>query len=299
MTLPKLELTEVLKQDVSEILGSRSKSKVLHKTKDIDASGDEVENTVRRVLRRKLPQKYYVSQGHITDEELTTSAQLDLVIADNSGSPVLFTAENGTEYFPYESIYGFAEIKSTYYASKKYLDAFINSTQKIYEELTRAETPTSRLSQDVNLVTGSGITFDSADKRPYKNPLFKFMFFVDSNDFKIEDIKESLSKIDDKYLPNIICLLEKGIIVKAKIITDNGTSQLGPVELNPEFILPEDKNEYEWVFLELGDEDDRSSANLAFLIFALNSHLKDCLVLRPNIINYYNSMFKHKGTIIK
>jgi hypothetical protein len=44
--LPKLEIIEILKQDVEEILSSRSKSKILHKTKDIDASGDEVENAV-------------------------------------------------------------------------------------------------------------------------------------------------------------------------------------------------------------------------------------------------------------
>jgi hypothetical protein len=130
--LPKLEIIEILKQDVEEILSSRSKSKFLHKTKDIDASGDEVENAVRRIIRRKLPIKYYVSQGHIVDKELCTSPQLDIIIADNSGSPVLFTSENGTEYFPYESIYSFGEIKSTYYSSKKYIPCFINSTKSIY-----------------------------------------------------------------------------------------------------------------------------------------------------------------------
>jgi hypothetical protein len=119
MTLPKLEITAIIQQDIEEIFSSRQKSKVLHQTKNIDASGDEVENAVRRVIRRKLPLKYYVSQGHIVDKALSTSSQLDIIIADNSGSPVLFTSENGTEYFPYESIYSFGEIKSTYYAAKK------------------------------------------------------------------------------------------------------------------------------------------------------------------------------------
>jgi len=133
--LPKLEISEVLRQDVEEILNSRQKSKVIHQTKDIDASGDEVENTVRKVIRRKLPIKYYVSQGHIVDEKLNTSSQLDLIIADNTGSPVLFTTENGTEYFPYESIYSFGEIKSTYYASKKYIESFISTTKNIYMKI--------------------------------------------------------------------------------------------------------------------------------------------------------------------
>jgi hypothetical protein len=200
MALPKLEIEEVLNEDVNEILSSRSKSKLLHKTKDIDASGDEVENAVRRIIRKKLPLKYYVSQGHITDESLKTSSQLDLIIADNSGSPVLFTSENGTEYFPYESIYSFAEIKSTYYSHKKYLESFIKTTKSIYNELYRKNTSSSQLSQDIKLTEGDGITFSCNDKRPFKNPLFKFMFFVDANDFSIDDIKEILKNTKDHTL---------------------------------------------------------------------------------------------------
>jgi hypothetical protein len=109
--IPKIEILALLKEEVQEIFSAREKGKSLHKGKNIRAAGDEVENTIRRIIRRKLPIKYYVSQGHIADESLKISSQLDLIIADNSGSPVLFTSENGTEYFPYESIYSFAEIK--------------------------------------------------------------------------------------------------------------------------------------------------------------------------------------------
>lgn len=297
--LLKLEIAEILKQDVEEILSSRQKSKVLHKTKDIGASGDEVENAVRRVIRRKLPIKYYVSQGHIVDEFLSTSSQLDLIIADNSGSPVLFTSENGTEYFPYESIYSFGEIKSTYYSNKKYIESFIESTKNIYENLKRADTKPEQLSQDFALHGGSGITLNSEEKRPYKNPLFKFIVFIDSNDFQINDIKQLLIDTDDKFLPNLICIIDKGIIIKAQIIDENGVKSLGPVELFPEFIKAENQDKYDWVFLELGEDTTRAAANFAFLIFALNSHLKNCLVMKPEILTYFNGMFNHKGQIIK
>ncbi|MBG8555318.1 DUF6602 domain-containing protein [Hymenobacter guriensis] len=297
--LPKLEITEILKQDVEEILSSRQKSKVLHKTKDIDASGDEVENAVRRVIRRKLPIKYYVSQGHIVDESLSTSSQLDLIIADNSGSPVLFTSENGTEYFPYESVYCFGEIKSTYYSGKKYVESFVESTKNIYEQLKRADTKPGQISQDIALNAGGGVTFDSSDKRPYKNPLFKFIVFVSSNDFQINDIKTLLINTECKFVPNIICIVDKGVVVKAQIIDVNGVKSLGSIELFPEFIKDDAKNEYEWVFLEFGEYESRAAANFAFLIFALNSHLKKCLVMRPEILTYFNEMFNHKGYIIK
>lgn len=298
MELPKLEILSILQQDVEEIFSSRQKSKVLHKTKDIDASGDEVENSVRRVIRRKLPLKYYVSQGHIVDEKLKTSSQLDLILADNTGSPVLFTSENGTEYFPFESIYSFAEIKSTYYANKKYVESFINSTTKIYEELNREETPHNQLSQDIGLNFGDGINFTVQDTRPYKNPLFKFILFVDSNDFKIDNIKDLLIKTDDKYLPNFICLLDQGMIVKAKVFIENNKSTLGSIELFPQFIKTENKKEYKWVYLEFSTIENRAAANFAFLIFALNTHLKNCLVLKPDLLKYFDGIFTHKGEII-
>jgi len=299
MEFPKLEITKIIQQDVEEIFSSRQKSKVLHKTKDIDASGDEVENAVRRVIRRKLPLKYYVSQGHIVDNLLSTSSQLDIIIADNSGSPVLFTSENGTEYFPFESIYSFGEIKSTYYASKKHVESFVITTKNIYEKLSRADTPPTQMTQDFGIVGGGGTNITSGDERPYKNPLFKFMVFVDSNDFAIEDIKQLLNDTDNKYLPNIICLIDKGVILKTRVTKVQTGYALGPIHLFPEFIKEDEKVNYEWVFLEFGEEENRAAANFAFLIFSLNEHLKNCLVLRPEIFNYFNGMFKHKGQIIK
>jgi len=81
MKSPKLDILMILQQDVEENFSSRQKSKVLHKTKDIEALGDKVENSVIRVITRKLPLKYYVSQGHIVGEKLKTSSQLDLIIS--------------------------------------------------------------------------------------------------------------------------------------------------------------------------------------------------------------------------
>ncbi|MBB6682419.1 hypothetical protein H4O20_13290 [Aequorivita sp. 609] len=296
MKLPKLDILEIIEQDVQEIFSSRKKSKVLHKTKDIDASGNEVENAVRRVIRRKLPLKYYVSQGHIVDEQLQTSSQLDLIIADNIGSPVLFTSENGTEYIPYESIYSFAEIKSTYYANKDYLGSFVKSTKNIYDILNRKDTPHNQLTQEAGLDFGAGISFQARDKRPFKNPLFKFMFFVDSNDFSINDIKKILNETDDKYLPNLIVLLDRGIVAKAIIDKSANSSK---IELFPEFINDSNKNEYKWLLVEFKDDKNKQAINLSFLNFSLNFHLKNCLLMRPDLMKYFGQMFEYNGQIIE
>ncbi len=58
---PKFELEQVFRSDAADIL----------------AAGDEVEMAFRRVLRRKLPRSYYVRHGHIVDQELHQSPQLD------------------------------------------------------------------------------------------------------------------------------------------------------------------------------------------------------------------------------
>jgi hypothetical protein len=294
MKLSKLDISQIFHQDFEEINSARKKGKILHATHDIDASGDEVENTVRRVLRRKLPMKYYVSQGHIVDETLQTSSQLDIIIADNSGSPVLFTSENGTEYFPYESIYAFGEIKSTYYSSKNYVEDFVNVTKSIYDNLNRKNTSQDQITQDLALTAGAGMGYTSNDMRPFKNPLFKFMVFVSHNDLKINSLKHLFQNNDDKYLPNVICFLDKGVLVKTKIELLNGQKAAGPVQIIPEFIANNKSNEYKWLFYEFESSAISGSANLAFLLFSLNSHLRDCLVLRPNILNYFNSMFTYK-----
>lgn len=88
--LSKLELERVLQRDAAEIVAARKKAQIIHRTQDIDIAGNEVERAVRNVIRRKLPTAYYVGHGHVVDSELVTSPQLDVIIADNTGAPILF-----------------------------------------------------------------------------------------------------------------------------------------------------------------------------------------------------------------
>lgn len=162
----------------------------------------------------------------------------------------------------------------------------------------RASSPQDKLTPGFALKGGNGITFESEDRRPYKNPLFKFMFFVDPNDFAIEDIQQLVRETEDKYLPNLICLLDKGVIFKASILGQFGSYSLGHVELFPKFIKKDSTERYEGVFLEFGEEKFRAVGNFAFIIYSLNVHLKDCLMVKPDILKYFNGMPSHKGEII-
>lgn len=293
-----LELDRVFLASAADIIAARHKGITLHHTSDTRASGNEVEISTRHAIKGKIPNSYYCGHGHIidSDTDLVINPQFDLIIAENSSAPVLFQSSDGTDYFAFETIYLVGEIKSTYDKSKKYVEDFSNKIKHLKDNLKRDQTPTTQISADFNLVFGPGISVKSNDHRPYKNPIFSIMLFVDQGDFKIEEAKSIFASIDDKYLPNVICILNHGIIVKAVF---NGTT-FGNIDFYPEFIKPEDTPMYKWVFLPFGIELNRSGINFAFLVFAINEHLKSTLLLKPDLLKYFSKFFHYEqGKIIQ
>src|SRR5262245_12384225 len=198
------EINKVYQEEATQLAEARKRSKVIHGAGNIDASGDEIEVPFRDFLRRKLPFKYYVSQGHIVDKELKVSPQLDVVVADNNATPILFKGQNGTEYFPYESVYLVGEVKSTYIKSKHYISEFAGTYQSIKTALQRDATPLTYLGNGLNL--GEGLI--SHANVPYRNPLFSFMLFVDSGDVDEKDLRLEYSGFSDEYLPNVVCFAD-------------------------------------------------------------------------------------------
>lgn len=319
----KFDIDTFFNEDAKEIFSAREKGMAIHKTKNIDAAGDEIELPVKDIIKKRLPQKYYVGQGHVVDAELNTSGQFDIIVADNNGSPILFSSANDTDYLTYESVYLVGEIKSTYYKNKNYVKDFIEKIKLINEKLHREATPPDQLSQDLRFSTDGMITITSSDRRPYKNPLFKFMFFVNSGDLDIAELGKLLSAYDQKHLPNFICFLDKGVVLKAEAklefeqpettsteskvegnhtevtmnILQNMKWKLGNVDLYPEFISADNLKNYKWVLYEF--ENEKTSASiLAYVIYALNTHIKDCMVLKPNLIKYHEKLFKIKQATI-
>ncbi|HJQ33142.1 MAG TPA: DUF6602 domain-containing protein [Pyrinomonadaceae bacterium] len=288
MELRKLELAKVLQKDAEEIFAAREKALLIHASRDIDAAGDEVEMAVRKVIRRKLASKYYVGHGHILDAELTTSPQLDVVLADNSGAPILFRAENGTEYFPYESVYAIGEVKSSYYNNKKYVHTFCDTLKRIKANLKREATPLSYVSPDFNL----GSVFRVTGKKPYRNPLFSFMLFVRSNDFHPDQLKELYSTLPQSELPNVICLLDKGMVINMHYRLDAAGHESFSLNIIPEFNKAMGTEPSRWLFLPMGTADERMGAHLGHLIFMLSEHLKYCALMPPKLFTYFNRFFK-------
>jgi hypothetical protein len=288
----KFELTEILQSDADEIVAARKNAGAVHGASDISAAGNEVEQTVRNVLRRKLSQLYYVGHGHILDSSWMTSPQLDVIIVDNFGAPCLFQTKNGTGYFPYESVYAIGEIKTTYYKNKKYVREFTDKIAKIKSTLQRK----TRQRPDNDWSLSSKMELPES-MYGSSNPLFSFMLFVDAGDFAVDDIKELYSEQHYRDLPNILCFLNKGVL-QFKIEGQWATGDSWSFDsVHPG--LPEETNLIQssgqsghWYFNQFGSEESRRGANLGFLIAMLSSFLKRCGLGEPDMYEYLANAFE-------
>lgn len=253
--------------------------KLIHNSGDIPASGNQLEIAVRNFFRKKLPEKYYISNGHIIDTSLRASPQLDLIIADNFKTPILYKTFDDTEYLTYESIYAYAEIKSSW--DKIYLTDFISTSERLDRFLERKKTSPNFINTG-----GRGIELDvPTTKNPFQNPLLTFMFIAQSDTFSFEHITKEYNNTQWNLLPNVLCLFDKGIIVNInkKALND----KLFKINLYPEFVA-DNKNDNEWILLEF----DKKRSTLGTLYYIVLEHLNTCVLGFPNMLDYMQQIFE-------
>ena len=212
-----LSIPKFFSDEARTLLRAREDCIAIHGS-DIRAAGNEVEIAVRRWLGRMLPDVVSVGHGHIIDQESNISPQLDCILRDKEHLPTLFTAADGTEYTPFDSVYAIGEIKSTYYRSSKYIQGFSSKLEAIDRKLKR------------NIVKNKaygGIKDDSllhhiilGSSEPYLNQLFTFILFVDSGDATTDEIADIYRTRQDDYLPDITLFLNGCHVIKAAIDSD-------------------------------------------------------------------------------
>lgn len=276
--LKELRLRPFFIQEAAKIVSERKRALEIHPS-NIRASGNIVEQAVREFVYDRLPGNFHVGQGHIIDQHRKVSPQLDILVTDVSSLPILLKTHESTDYYPIESVYGFGEIKSTYRKRSKQIKKFCDTIREIRSSMYRIE--------DRNTAY-NGITGDTylhhmglGSPNPTLNPLFSFMFFVDGGDFKFEDFKCLLSEYESKHLPNLIILLNKGVVVKG-IMRDTGMG----IDLYPEY----EKQDSKWYFSNLSGSDEFTGINLTVLYFCLLMHLKDCHLRCPDYFKYFSDV---------
>jgi hypothetical protein len=279
-----LQYAQVFQNLAEEITAARNKGKVIHTTKNIDAAGDEVEQVVRKILTQQLATAYYVGQGHLVDAELHTSPQFDVIVADKTHMPVLIRTENGTEYFPYESVYAIAEVKTTYRRQDKPIHDFAERTAQLRRSLNRVNVAQT---SHVPYLNGSGV-FAGKYLEPYGNPLFTFMMFASGESFSIDDVRDlySDSATAAEDLPNAVCLLDKGCLIYCLSDAERNGAPIQVITV-PGLFVPDWADAASWV-LVTGDAGREKAYSLAFLLFLLYDHLNRCTLRPPDMLKYLN-----------
>src|ERR1051326_1429341 len=198
----RINLSAFLGDDAQLLVRAREEANRIHGSGDICAAGNQVEVRAREIFGRRLPARYRIAHGHAIDYRGFVSPQTDIIVADAFNTAPLFQAADGTEYVPYESVFALGEVKSTYYKRDRALEKAIKTIRDVRTGLFRASTR--------------------------RNPLFYFLLFVDSGNLALQDISDLYNATPLEDLPNIVCWLDQGTLLYARL-GKNGLGESMPI----------------------------------------------------------------------
>lgn len=263
---------------------SSKMSAVLHSLRDIKASGNEIEITLRNVLAELLPQRYGLGNGHVVDKSLNVSKQYDIIITENIDYRSISRVADSTELFYYESVFALGECKATWNLDN------VNSTVESFEHL-RERLSRNAVADNVILSGNIPIGLDrKVTDYPLRNPLFLFAFAI-KTDKQISKLKEVyLTGASLKNLPGITVILNEGVFV----LLNKKDLERGVISIN---IYPEFETEsldYVWRFIRSSDP----GKNLSYLLFCLMQHLSSSILEKPPYLTYAQNIWNTDETDI-
>lgn len=280
----KFELNQVYKTYAEQLLLASNLSRFLLNNSNIDSAGEQIEGTLRILLKNLLPDRVTVTHGHVVDKNVNISYQLDVLIAESFYTKSLIKSLDGTEFYPIEAIFAFGEVKKTWSQSK--LVNAIKSISRCKDKMERFRIPSDHISTGSNFIKLS----NNLTVNPFRNPLFSFTFSIDfDKTYNRNKLTEIYNTQPPGNLPNVSVILNQGIIVcveEAKLKEDELS-----IKLYPEF--NDIANKCRWVLLRLSPEE-----NLAYLIFMLTQHINDTILEKVSAMDYAKSMMNISRTSI-
>ena len=123
--------------------------------------GSLVEKCIRSALHEVLPSKIGVADGFVVDSEGGVSRQMDIILYDKLGTPIIFTGD-GAQIFPVETTYACGEIKTQLNDSKlkdtfEKCSSYKNLSRKAYVEMGGTDLIFS--GPEINITGKSQITY--------------------------------------------------------------------------------------------------------------------------------------------
>lgn len=280
----KLTLSKYFQHNLEKIMMAyRLSGSIQSELKNLRASGDEVELAIKNFYQEKLFPKYHVCDGHIIDKNLKVSPQYDLILCENSKNPILFNLADKSELIYFETVYAFAEVKKSFYADNL-IALFSKNIKRTKSELQREKIDPKYIE-----TANSGFYVEQELTRlPERNPLFSFMFFINSSKLNATKVGKFLASTPNSELPNIIILLDKGVIVNV----NKSEYEAGRLKINlyPEF----ETDENIWLLLRIEEEQKV----LIYQYMMLLEHLNNCVLSTPNLRAYTNNLFEFSLTNI-
>ncbi len=275
----KIPIAKYFQYDLEKIkMAYRLSDTITTDLKNIRAGGDQVELAVKQFFIDKLYPKYHICDGHIVDNRLKASPQFDIVICENSKNPVLFNLADKSELFYYETVYCFGEVKKSFY-DKDLIKDFCINIKRSKTELVREEIPPTFVE-----TSNSGFHLEEPlTSLPLRNPLFTFMFFIDSTKLRAGDLGELYNTPANKELPNIVVLLDQGIILNVN--KEDFQNNIITINLYPEYEMEENI----WVLMNLHDEN----SVLIYFYMLIVEHLNATILTSPDINKYITNLFDY------
>ncbi|WP_344767755.1 DUF6602 domain-containing protein [Pedobacter ginsengiterrae] len=272
-----LQLLALYNTYADQINISSKMSAVLHGLRDIKASGNEIEITLRNILSELLPQRYGLGNGHVVDKRLNVSKQYDLIITENIDYRSMSRVKDSTELFYYESVYALGECKATW--NPLNVTSCAASFADLRDRLVR-----NPVANNVILSGNIPIGLDSkVTDYPLRNPLFLFAFAVKTD--------KDIGKLKDAYLtggaltnlPGITVVLNEGVFV----LLNKKDLESGSISINiyPEFET--ESQDYVWRFIRSNDP----GKNLSYLLFCLMQHLSSSILEKPPYLTYAQNIW--------
>lgn len=285
-----LDVLGFFQADAADLLAARTRSHIIHKGGNIRSAGDEVETAVRNFFRMRLPSSYSIHHGHFLDKSLNLSRQCDIIISDNSRFPVLFRGKDGVEYLPYEGVYAYGEVKST--LENKHLDEIISHQEYALKNLSRENVPDNYI-DGIRLENGVLVV----DPWSERGDLYRFLIGVKGDSFDVDEALKTLCDTDPRFAPNMICLLDRGIISSARAVMPEGgvlSEFIHPQKQRPPL---ESKEIDGWVFSE-PENLYKEGAILFYAYTRILEHLKNNVLLKTNYIEYMEKFVTLKTTFV-
>ena len=275
----KLPIIKFFQHDLEKIMMAyRLSDSIRGGVGNIRAAGDEIESAVREFYRSKLYPNYYVGDGHIVDSNLKVSPQFDIIISENRKNPVLFKLADKSDILYFEPVILYGEIKRSYY-SNDLVTKFIENINRMNHELVRENLPPNYID-----TAGAGMLVnENVTTLPVRNPILKYMFFVDSFKLKRNHLQRIFSgdDYDKSSLPNFIVFLDQGLVVN---VNDEAFAA-GKVEIN---LYPEyEERENSWILLPF----ESSHETLIYHYMLIVDHLNSVATSHTDVLNYTKEMF--------